>query len=191
VAIVPDSSKAFVACTATNEVAVIQLANDKEPSDKLLTLLDVGKTPIDVLVKPDGGEVFVCNFDSSSVSEIIANSNEVNGTFLIGDHPVRGLVSPDNSLLFVSNFGSDSVAVYNIDNGRRAGAVGVGSNPEAMAFSPNQLRLLVVDTKSNDLAVLELTDRKGNPRTIPVLETMVPLGSNPRAIVVKAFVSQK
>jgi len=61
-----------------------------------------------------------------------------------------------------------------------------------MAFSPNQLLLLVVDTQSNDLAVLELTDRKGSPRpAAPLLETMIPLGSSPRAIVVKAFVSQK
>jgi hypothetical protein len=52
--------------------------------------------------------------------------------------------------------------------------------------------LLVVDTVSNDLAVLELTDRKGRSRPeSPQLETMVPLGSNPRAIVVKAFVSQQ
>ena len=114
-----------------------------------------------------------------------------------GNHPVRGLVSPDNSLLFVSNFGSDSVAVYSIDNGRRIGTADVGHRPEAMAFSPNQLLLLVVNTVSGDLAVLELTDRQGRPRPqspheprFPV-ETMVPLGASPRAIVVKAFISQK
>jgi len=136
--------------------------------------------------------VFVCNFDDSSVSEIITGSNEVNSSFLIGNHPVRGLVSPDDSLLFVSNFGSDSVAVYSIDTGRRVGSASVGRNPEAMAFSPNQFFLLVVDTVSSDLAVVALTDSKGRPRLQPlVVETMVPLGASPRAIVVKAFVSQK
>ena len=92
----------------------------------------------------------------------------------------------------MSNYGSDSVAVYSIDDGKRVGSAGVGSHPEAMAFSPNQLLLLVVDTVSNDLTVLALTDRKGRPRPeSPQLETMVPLGNQPRAIVVKAFVSQQ
>ena len=58
-------------------------------TDKLLALLDVGKTPIHLAVKPDGGEAFVANYDGSSVSEMITNSNEVNSTFPIGDHPVR------------------------------------------------------------------------------------------------------
>jgi hypothetical protein len=50
----------------------------------------------------------------------------------------------------------------------------------------------VVNTGSGDLTVLALTDRKGNSRAdTPALETMVPLGRDPRAIAVKAFVSQK
>ena len=167
--------------------------------DSLLTLLDVGKTPIYVAVKPDGGEVFVCNFNSNSVSEVIANSNEVNGSFLMGSQPVRALVSPDNSLLFVSNFGSDSVGVYSIDNGKRIGSADVGSHPESMALSPNQQMLLVVNTASGDLTALDLTDSKGQPRVetgqprtqIFPLATMIPLGKSPRAIVVKAFVSQR
>jgi DNA-binding beta-propeller fold protein YncE len=138
----------------------------------------------------------VFNWGGGSVSEIITGSNEVNNSFLIGEQPVRGLVSRDNSILFVSNFGSDSVAIYSIDNGRRLGVTGVGSHPEAMAFSPNQLLLLVVNAISNDLAVVALTDRKGRPwpdtpqggAWYP-LETMVPLGGAPRAIVVKAFVA--
>ena len=61
-----------------------------------------------------------------------------------------------------------------------------------MAFTPNQLRLLVVNTVSDDLTVLDLTDRKGRPSPqAPLLETMVPLGKNPKAIVVKSFISQK
>ncbi len=53
-AIVPDSSKVFVACSESQQVGVVDLK-----TDKLLTLLDVGKTPVHIVVKPDGGEVFV------------------------------------------------------------------------------------------------------------------------------------
>ena len=105
---------------------------------------------------------------------------------------MRALVSPDNSLLYVANFGSDSVAVRSIDTGKFLTSVPVGSHPEAMALSPNQLMLLVVNTASGDLSVLSLIDRKGRPQpNAPVMETMIPLGKDPRAIVVKAFVSQQ
>jgi YVTN family beta-propeller protein len=122
---------------------------------------------------------------------VISNTNEVSNTFQIGDHPVRSLVSPDNALLYVTNFGSDSVAVYSIDNGKRTSSVTVGSHPEAMALSPNQLLLLVVNTGSSDMTVLSLIDSKGRAQPeLPTLETMIPLGKDPRDIVVKAFVSQ-
>jgi YVTN family beta-propeller protein len=102
------------------------------------------------------------------------------------------MVTPDNSLLYVTNFGSDTVAVYSIDNGKLLHSVEVGSHPESMAISPNQLMLLVVNTASGDLSVLSLIDRKGRPQPdTPVMETMIPLGRDPRAIVVKAFISQQ
>ena len=61
-----------------------------------------------------------------------------------------------------------------------------------MAFSPNNLMLLVVNTGSSDLSVLSLVPRNDRPQpNAPVMETMIPLGKDPRAIVVKAFVSQQ
>jgi DNA-binding beta-propeller fold protein YncE len=84
------------------------------------------------------------------------------------------------------------VAAYSIDNGKRTASVPVGSHPESMALSPNQLHLLVVNTASGDMTVLSLIDNKGRPLPeVPALETMIPLGKDPRAIVVKAFVSQR
>jgi DNA-binding beta-propeller fold protein YncE len=189
-AILPDSSKAFVACSDSKQVGVVDL---RTPAADLLAQLDVGQTPIHIAVKPDGGEVFVCNYDGSSISEIITGSNEVNNTFLIGDHPAQALVSSDNALLYVSNFGSDSVAVYSIDNGKRTGFVNTGTRPEALAISPNQLLLLVVNTGSGSLSVFSLIDRNGRPLfpVPPSLQTMIPLGDDPRSIAVKAFISQR
>ena len=46
-------------------------------SNKLLTLLDVGKTPVHLALKPDGGELFVSNFGSDNVSTIETGANEV------------------------------------------------------------------------------------------------------------------
>ena len=92
--------------------------SDPTPADVLLALLDVGKTPVHIALKPDGGEAFVSNYDSDTISELATSSNEVGGAHLMGAHPVRGLVSADNSLLYVSDFGAGRVGVYSIDDGK-------------------------------------------------------------------------
>src|SRR5205807_9857231 len=58
IAILQDSSKAFIACSGAGEVAAVDLKNAK-----LLTSMDVGRTPVNLALKPDGGELVVCNFD--------------------------------------------------------------------------------------------------------------------------------
>src|SRR5208337_114074 len=58
IAILPDSSKAFVACSGSSQVASIALArnekNGETTSDRVLALLDVGRTPVSLTLKPDG-----------------------------------------------------------------------------------------------------------------------------------------
>src|SRR5262249_6375050 len=132
IAILPDSSKAFVACSGSSQVASIGLKNDDPKrgtikDDRVLALLDVGRTPVSLTLKPDGGELIVCDFDADSISIIETGNDEVGSSTLIGQHPAHGVVTLDNSRLYVSNFGSDSVAVYDIDMGRRIATVPVGS----------------------------------------------------------------
>jgi len=183
--IVPDSSKAFVACSGGHQIMVVGLAHStgSEPrtADVLLSFLDVGKTPLHIALKPDGGEAFVSNYDSDTISELTTSSNEVGGAYLVGAHPVRGLVSSDNSLLYVSDFSSGRVSVYGIDDGKRIGeGVKVGEGPDALAFSSSGRFLLVVNAQSGDIAVV----RTANPAS---LWTLFPAGRAPNDIVVKAF----
>ena len=75
--------------------------------DHLLARLDVGNTPTHLALKPDGGEIFVTNFGSDSISEINTSTNEVGGTYIIGSKPSRAVISRDNSSLWVTcNFWS-------------------------------------------------------------------------------------
>jgi DNA-binding beta-propeller fold protein YncE len=183
--ILPDSSKAFVACSSGHQIMVIGLAHntgsDPRPADVLLSFLDVGRTPLQIALKPDGGEAFVSNYNSDTISELTTSSNEVGGAYLVGAHPVRGLVSSDNSLLYVSDFSSGRVSIYGIDDGKRIGeGVKVGEGPDALAFSSSGRFLLVVDAQSGDIAVL----RTANPAS---LLTLFPAGRAPNDIVVKAF----
>jgi YVTN family beta-propeller protein len=185
--ILPDSSKAFVACAAGHQVMAIGLAHSKTypaQPDRLETLMDVGRAPVHLALKPDGGELFVSNSLSGSISEVVTTTNDVGGAYLMGDNPVRGLVSSDNSLLYVANFRSQYVAVYSIDDGKRlpvsqGGTIRVGDGPTALAFSSPGHLLFVVDARSADVAVVRTASRS--------LFTLIPTGRNPNAIAVKAF----
>ncbi len=184
--IMPDSSKAFVTCSGGHQVMVIGLAHgtgsDPLAADVLLTFMDVGKSPVHIVLKPDGGEAFVSNYDSDTISEITTTSNEVGGAYLMGAHPVRGLVNADNSLLYVSDFSAGRVGVYSIDDGKLIGpGVKVGEGPDALAFSASGHFLLVVNALSGDIAVLKTGS---NP---PSLLTLFPAGRSPNDIAVKAF----
>jgi len=178
--ILPDSSKAFVPCTEGHAVMVIALAraHPAEP-DRLQTLMDVGRDPVNVALKPDGGEVFVSNSLSDSTSEVETNSNDVLGATLMGEDPVFGLVSRDNSLLYVANFRSHYVSEYSIDDGRRVASVSVGDGPSALAFSAYGHLLFATDSRSGDVAVIKTSSFS--------LFTLIPAGRDPDAIVDKAF----
>ena len=190
--ILPDSSKVFIACSDGHQVMVVGLAaapdswaakqNASLTADRMLTLLDVGTTPIHLAMKPDGGEIFVSNFDSDSISEISTSMNEVGTTFAIGSKPAYGIVSGDNSTLWVSNFGADSISLYSIDDGRLVGNVHTGSAPEILAFSADEHLLLATDAHSGDVAVVRTRGDAG-----PALFTILPAGRSPNAIVVKAI----
>lgn len=190
VAILPDSSKAFVACSDGHQVMAIGLAmapgaarqNPALITDRMLALLDVGKSPLSLAMKPDGGEIFVSNSGSNSISEIATQNNEVGGTYMIGSRPVRGIVSGDNSRLWVANFGADSIALYSIDDGRLVGGIRTGSAPDALALSEDEHLLLAADAHSGDVAVIRTAGKDG-----PALFTVLPAGSSPNAIAVKAI----
>lgn len=192
--ILPDSSKVFVPCSAGHQVMVAALANpNAHPAqpDQLEALMDVGRAPVDLALKPDGGEVFASNSLSDSVSEIYNTTDEIGDTYMIGADPVRGLVSLDNSLLYVANLRSQEVTVYSIDDGKRLSSIHVGDGPAALAFSAAGHLLFVADSRSGDVAVVRTATEPlpNSPQNYGerFAFTLLPAGRNPNAIVDKAF----
>ncbi len=190
--ILPDSSKVFVGCSAGRQVMVVALAAESTSlaarqgqstsTDSVVAMLDVGRNPTSLTMKPDGGEVFVSNEGSNSVSEISTQTNEVGSTYPIGNEPARGVVSGDNSALWISNSGADSISLYSIVDGRLLSSIHTGDAPVALAFSDDEHLLLAADGKSGDVGVVRTAGRLG-----PALFTMLPVGNGPVAIVVKAM----
>jgi DNA-binding beta-propeller fold protein YncE len=189
--ILPYSTKVFVACSDHNQVMAISLAAEPVKSgtqdasllaDHVLALLDVGAQPIQLALKPDGGEIFVSNFGSGSFSEIDTQTNEIGGTYPIGNKPAFGIVDAQDSTLWVSNFGADSLNLWSIDDAKKAGSVSTGRAPDALAFSADQHLLLAADAQSDDVTVIRTVDKDG-----PALFTILPAGRSPNDIVVKAM----
>ena len=187
IAILPDSSKAFVSCSGGHQVMALQLATPSGPrannapvrTDALLTLLDVGKTPVSLALKPDGGEIYAVNYDGGSVSEIDTSTNEVGGAYFVGTHPDRGLIAGDDSTLYVSDFDADSLSIFSIDDGQLVGSSRTGDGPDAMAFSKAGDLLFAVDARSGDVAVVRTATHS--------MLTILPAGSRPNDIAIKDF----
>jgi YVTN family beta-propeller protein len=192
VVILPDSSKAYVACSGSHQVMAVWLAADPESwrgkqdaalqHDQMLCLLDVGKTPTHLAMKPDGGEIFTTNFDSDSISEINTETNEVNGTTVIGSKPSRAVFSNDDASLWVTNFGADAADLYNVDDAHAEASIHTGSHPDALAFSADEHLMLVADSGGSDVTVIRTQSKDG-----PGLFTLLPAGNHPNDIVIKSF----
>jgi YVTN family beta-propeller protein len=190
--ILPDSTKTFVACSFGHHVMSIWLAAapDSWPAkqdaglmkDQALALLNVGNNPTNITLKPDGGEAFVSNRDSDSISEILTTSNEVGSTYAIGNRPAHGVVSEDNSALWVSNAGGEAISLYSIADGKFLSSIRTGMTPDALAFGDPEQMLLVADKGSGDVAVIRTSSKLG-----PSLVEILPAGGSPVAIVVKAM----
>ncbi len=186
-AVLPDSSKVFVACSRGHQVMAVELAwradarlgRSYARADALEAMLDVGQLPGYLALKPDGGELFVSNTGSNSISEVVTSSDDVGGTYLIGSMPEFGLVSEDNSLLYESSLQSQQIAVYGIDDGRRLGSIHVGDGPDRMTFSARGNLLFAIDRRSGDVAAVRTDTRS--------LFTLLPVGRDPVAIADKYF----
>ena len=74
--------------------------------------------------------------------------------------------------------------------GRRLWTLTVGSRPDGLALSPDQNYLLVLDTQSGDVTVIQ---KRKPRRTLETSEysllTLIPVGVQPNAIVVKSFMA--
>ncbi|HEX3662728.1 MAG TPA: YncE family protein [Acidobacteriaceae bacterium] len=191
--ILPDSSKAFAACSDGHQVMAVGLARPEslvpeERSDRLLDLMDVGPGPAHLAMKPDGGEIFVSNYGGDTVSEIATNADNVGGAYVMGANPLGGVVTADNSILWESNFGDNTVGAYSIDDGTRINTVQVGEGPGPLALASGGFLLLAVDRTAGDVSVLRTVSY--TPKGVPVtgsLFTVMSAGKEPNAIAVKSF----
>jgi YVTN family beta-propeller protein len=136
-----------------------------------------------LVMKPDGGEIYASNFDAGSVVVINTAICALNGSFSVGRNPIRGAISRDGQRLYVANYGSNTVSVLDPPNNRSViASIAVGAQPESLYLTADDLYLFVLNSGSNDVSVVR-TDAVGSGSN--ALFAVIATGANPSAIVAK------
>src|SRR6202011_2975762 len=179
--VLPDGSVAFVLSRSEPRLSVVDLRRGV-----LLTNLQLAGKLSEMLMKPDGGELYAISPDSHGLQAINTWTHEIGDYVLLGSAPTHGVLLPDASELFVSDTAAGRVAPVDIYNRRVGRPISAGQAPEALRFDSNDPDvkpnlLLVVNQGSGDLAVIGL--RAGSESLL----TLIPVGTRPRDLAVKLF----
>ena len=94
---------------------------------------------------------------------------------------MRGILSPESGLLYVCDAVADRITPVLINNRRVLRPIQVGQQPMALRFTPGGRLLLVLNQGSDDLSVVGMRTGAGS------LLTMIPVGHQPRELVVQLF----
>jgi DNA-binding beta-propeller fold protein YncE len=138
-----------------------------------------------MLMKPDGGELYVISPEAHVLEAINTWTHEVGDTMLLGSAPASAILTEDAGEMYVADRAAGRIFHVDIYNRRILGRpINAGAAPNAMRFDFNEpgakpSMLLVVNESSGDLAVLRL-------RTDSLI-TLIPVGNVPQRIAVKLF----
>ena len=152
-----------------------------------MTNLELDGNPSDMLLKPDGGELYVISPDAHGLQVINTWTHEVGDYLVLGSAPTRGVLSADGSTLYVSDSAAGHIIPVDLANRRVVREPGTGKefpiqagqSPGVMRFDPEENLLIVVNEGSGDVAVIRV-------RTNSLL-TMIPVGTGPKDVAVKMF----
>jgi YVTN family beta-propeller protein len=179
-----DGAKAFVA--GADAVSVVDLTKKT-----LLANLPLGGRAGDLILKPDGGEMFAPSAETNGLAIFNVPQNEYAEHMVVGTSPARAAVTQAGTevTLYISDAANSRVVALDARYRVSLCFVPVGQRPGAMALTPNQDLLLVVDEGSNDVAVIRTRDiRRGENLRKPVPPlTLIPVGNSPRDVAIKLF----
>jgi YVTN family beta-propeller protein len=184
IVILPDNSKAFISSVDAGQLSVVRLPtpDDGKRADapgELVANIDLGGTPGDLILKPDGGELYVPSPDAHGLMIVNTATNEVGDYLLLGLEPTAGVLTGDSQLLYVSDSGGGRVTPIQIQTRQAGISLQAGEGAGAARFTPGEEMLVVVNHNSNDVSILRT--RTGS------LITLVPVGRAPRDLTIREF----
>jgi YVTN family beta-propeller protein len=113
-------------------------------------------------------------YDKSFLSRVDLKSDQIDAIYPVGSVPKVVQVTPDNKYILVSNWCSYTVTVISVENQKTIKTIKIGRYPRGIAVSSDSAYAYVAEMGGNRIHRINLTNFE---------ITYIPIGSNPRAIV--------
>lgn len=138
-------------------IVFIVIESQSSPSLRQAASVPVGQQPWGVAVAPDGGQLYITNEGSNSVSVIDTKTNTVTATVTVGHNPRGIVVAPDGRRVFVANFGSSSISLIDIASNAVTTTIPVDGSPENLALTPDGRYAYVANPFTSPVSVIDTT----------------------------------
>lgn len=114
-------------------------------------------------------------YDTSFLSRINLESKKIDAVFPVGSVPKVVKVTPNNKYILVSNWCSYTVTIISVESGKTVKSIKIGRYPRGIAISDDSQFAYVAEMGGSNIHRIDLSDFS---------QTLVPVGSNPRAVVI-------
>ncbi len=112
-------------------------------------------------------------FDSSFLSRIDLEKNQIDAVYPVGSVPKVVKVTPDNKHIMVSNWCSYTVTIISVETQKTVKSIKIGRYPRGISISSDNKYAYVAEMGGNRIHQIDLADFSVR---------YLPIGSNPRAI---------
>ena len=113
-------------------------------------------------------------YDKSFLSRVNLETKKIDAVFPVGSVPKVVKVTPDNKYILVSNWCSYTVTVISVESGKTVTSIKIGRYPRGIAITNDSQYAYVAEMGGSNIHRINLTDFS---------KTLIPVGSNPRAVV--------
>jgi YVTN family beta-propeller protein len=113
-------------------------------------------------------------YDKSFLSRINLESKKIDAVYPVGSVPKVVQVTPDNKYVLVSNWCSYTVTVISVESGKTVKSIKIGRYPRGIAITQDGQFAYVAEMGGSNIHRINLIDFS---------KTLIPIGSNPRAVV--------
>ncbi len=151
-ALVPGSSRAYIANTAGNAITVYDTA-----TRQVAATVPLPAAPHSLAVSNNGARVYVSVPETNAVVVIAAATNAVETTVAVGSRPWGLALSRDGNRLYVANSGGPSISVIATATHTVTRTITLTAvNPAHLAVTVDDQFLLVTEVSGTNLIVLNL-----------------------------------
>ncbi len=113
-------------------------------------------------------------YDTSFLSRINLESKKIDAVFSVGSVPKVVKVTPNNKYILVSNWCSYTVTIISVESGKTVKSIKIGRYPRGIAITDDSQFAYIAEMGGSNVHRIDLSNFS---------KTLVPVGSNPRAVV--------